>query len=161
MKPRWILPVLAAVTAIACAGCCTTGSAAAATPAAAAASQGEQPTDAELQKLESGKWNPSTLGSREAYMALFADDFVSVEYGSDVQGGAHRKTRAEVFSAPPLPPAQFELSEWYFVRADPHVVIVSYRVKGVSFPWHAYATSVWTRRGDKWQTVFYQASTAE
>jgi hypothetical protein len=40
------------------------------------------------------------------------------------------------------------------------VVIVSYRVKGLSFPWQAYATSVWSRRRGKWQTVFYQASTA-
>jgi hypothetical protein len=119
-----------------------------------------QPSDGELQRLESAKWDPSSLGPREAYMALFADDFVSVEYGSDVQGGVHRKTRAEVFSLPPLPPARFELSEWHFVRADPNVVVVSYRVKGLSFEWHAYATSVWARRGDRWQTVFYQASTA-
>jgi hypothetical protein len=118
-----------------------------------------QPTTDELQRLETAKWSPASLGSKEAFMALFAEDFVSVEYGSDVQGGAHRKTRADVFSAPPLPPAQFELSEWHFVRANPDVIIVSYRVKGLSFPWEAYATSVWAHRQGKWQTVFYQAST--
>ena len=52
-----------------------------------------------------------TPGGREAFMNLFAEDFVSVEYGSDVQGGVHRKTRADVFSGPPLPPAEFELSD--------------------------------------------------
>ena len=119
----------------------------------------DRPSDHELQRLESAKWAPSSLGSRDAFMALFADDFVSVEYGSDVQGGVHRKTRAEVFSAPPLPPAKFELSEWHFIHADKNVVIVSYRVKGLSFPWQAYATSVWSRRQGKWQTIFYQAST--
>lgn len=118
----------------------------------------QAPTDAELQRLETAKWNPSSLGSKEAFMALFAEDFVSVEYGSDVQGGVHRKTRAEVFSAPPLPPAKFELSEWQFIRADRHVIIVSYKVKGLSFPWEAYATSIWSHRDGKWQTVFYQAS---
>jgi hypothetical protein len=41
------------------------------------------------------------------------------------------------------------------------VFIVSYRVNGLSFPWQAYATSVWVRRDGRWQTVFYQASTAQ
>jgi hypothetical protein len=118
-------------------------------------------SDAEIQRLETSKWNPSSLGGREEFMSMFAEDFVSIEYGSDVQGGVHRKTRADVFSAPPLPPAQFELSDWRFVHADPHVFIVSYHVNGVSFPWQAYATSVWVHRGGKWQTVFYQASTAK
>ena len=116
-------------------------------------------SDRELQRLETAKWDPSSLGSNEAFMALFAEDFVSVEYGSDVQGGVHRKTRAEVFSAPPLSPAKFELSEWHFIHADKNVIIVSYRVKGLSFPWQAYVSSVWSRRQGKWQTVYYQAST--
>ena len=118
-------------------------------------------SDAEIQQLETSKWNAEQPGGRDAFMALFAEDFVSVEYGSDVQGGVHRKTRADVFSGPPLPPAEFELSDWRFIHADPHVFIVSYRVNGLSFPWQAYATSVWVRRDGKWQTVFYQASTAQ
>jgi hypothetical protein len=118
-------------------------------------------SDAEIQQLETSKWNAEQPGGREAFMNLFAEDFVSVEYGSDVQGGVHRKTRADVFSGPPLPPAEFELSDWRFIHADPHVFIVSYRVNGLSFPWQAYATSVWVRRDGKWQTVFYQASTAQ
>ena len=117
--------------------------------------------DTEIQRLESSKWNASSVGDRDAYLALFADDFVSVEYGSDVQGGVHRKTRADVFSAPPLPPAEFVLSDWRFIHADPHVFVVSYRVRGISFPWEAYATSVWVHRDGHWQTVFYQASTAK
>ncbi len=118
-------------------------------------------SDAEIQQLETSKWNAAQPGGREAFMDLFAEDFVSVEYGSDVQGGVHRKTRADVFSGPPLPPAEFELSDWRFIHADPHVFIVSYRVNGLSFPWQAYATSVWVRRDGRWQTVFYQASTAQ
>jgi len=118
-------------------------------------------SDAEIQRLETSKWNADLPGGREAFMEMFAEDFVSVEYGSDVQGGVHRKTRADVFSGPPQPPAEFELSDWRFIHADPHVFIVSYRVNGLSFPWQAYATSVWVRRGGQWQTVFYQASTAK
>jgi hypothetical protein len=118
-------------------------------------------SDAELQRLELSKWDPASAGRPEAFLALFADDFVSVEYGTDVQGGVHRRTRADVFSGPPTAPAKFELSDWRFVHADPHVYIVSYRVNGVSFPWQAYATSVWVQREGRWQTVFYQASTVE
>ena len=142
MKSKWLVVVL---ISFALAACSTTP-------------VGEAPTTLELQRLESAKWDPASFGSREAFMALFAEDFVSVEYGSDVQGGVHRKTRAEVFSAPPLPPAKFELSDWHFIRPDRNVVIVSYQVKGLSFPWQAYATSVWSNRDGRWQTVFYQAS---
>jgi hypothetical protein len=145
---------LAALMLMTVLGCTT------ATPTAAPAASSTA-TENELQRLESAKWDPASLGSRDAYIALFADDFVSVEYGSDVQGGVHRKTRADVFSAPPLPPAKFELSEWKFIRADADVTIVSYRVNGLSFPWEAYATSVWVHRAGRWQTVFYQASTAK
>ena len=152
MRLAWIENMrnaFAALLLIALAGCATTSG----TRVAA--------TDAEIQRLETSKWNPALLPDRDAFLTLFADDFVSVEYGSDVQGGVHRKTRADVFSGPPLPPAEFELSDWRFIHADPHVFIVSYRVKGISFPWQAYATSVWVHRGDRWQTVFYQASTAQ
>ena len=73
--------------------------------------------ESELQRLEAGKWDPASAalarkeasGGPAAVMALFADDFLSVEYGADVTGGVRRKTRAEVFSGPPLPAAKFEL----------------------------------------------------
>lgn len=131
--------------------CTTTGKAPAST----------NPTNSELQRLETAKWDPESRNARESYLAMFADDFVSVEYGSDVQGGVHRKTRGEVFSGPPLPPAQFELSDWQFVRADEHVIVVSYRVKGLTYPWNAYASSIWSRREGRWLTVFYQVSMTE
>ena len=115
--------------------------------------------NADLQRLERLKWVPST--PREQFLALFADDFVSVEYGSNVHGGVHRRTRADVFSGPPAPASHYELSDWHFVRATDDAVVVSYRVTGVSFPWQAYATSVWVKRDGRWQTVFYQTSTAE
>ena len=119
------------------------------------------PLYVDLQRLEESKWDPATSADRQAFLALFAEDFVSVEYGSDVQGGVHRRTRADVFSGPPAPASRYELSDWHFIQVDEHVVIVSYRVNGLSFPWQAYATSVWTHRGGRWVTVFSQVSTAE
>jgi hypothetical protein len=111
-------------------------------------------------RLERAKWgDPAGALTPEAFKALFAEDFLSVEYGAQSPPTAvERKTRAQVFSGPPLPPAKFELSEWQAIHASPDVVILSYKVTGVSFPWKAYATSTWARRGGKWYTVFYQAS---
>jgi hypothetical protein len=115
--------------------------------------------ESELQRLEAAKWKPSSFASPAAFMDLFAADFVSVEYGADITGGARRKTRAEAFSGGPLPPADFELSGWQFIHPADGTVIVSYHVRALTFPWQAYATSVWASRDGKWKTVFYQAST--
>jgi len=126
-----------------------------------AGAQAPDSPDAELMRLERAKWgDPPGVLTPEAFKALVADDFVSVEYGVEVTRGVERKTREQVFAGPPLPPAKFELSEWHAIHANPDVVILSYKVTGVSFPWKAYATSTWTRRSGKWYTVFYQASTA-
>jgi hypothetical protein len=141
-------------------GCAATGATTAAAPEAVAPRSADT-VMAELRRLEASKWDASLATDRAAFEALFAEDFESVEYGTDVQGGVHRRTRADVFSGPPLPPARFELSDWHFIHADTDVVVVSYKVTGLSFPWQAYATSVWSYRGGRWQTVFYQASTAK
>lgn len=117
-------------------------------------------SEADLIALEKGKWDPSSLGDPKAMVSLFADDFVSVEYGADVNGGVKRKTKAEVFSGGPLPPAKFELSDFKTIKPSADSVILSYHVHGLSFAWDAYATSVWAKRAGKWTTVFYQASTA-
>jgi hypothetical protein len=67
--------------------------------------------EATLIRLERAKWEGGgTVGSPDAFRAQFADDFISVEYGNDVSSGVQRKTRAEVFSGPPLQPAKFELA---------------------------------------------------
>jgi hypothetical protein len=131
-------------------------------PALAGSGEPPKPPDAELIRLERAKWgDPPGALTPEAFQALYAQDFVSVEYGGDMPPtGVVRRTRDEVFSRPPLPPAKFEFSEWRAISASPGVVVSSYRVTGVSFPWKAYATSVWALRGGKWLTVFYQASTA-
>ena len=125
--------------------------------------------DTELQRLETAKWHPSSLGNTEHLMALFADEFVTVQYGADLHSGVERKLNfrksmsgpeaAKVFQF--LDQTHFDLSEWRFVHIASVGVIVSYHVSAPSFPWRAYATSVWTKRGGRWQTVFYQASTAK
>lgn len=117
--------------------------------------------DDALVTLEQRKWNPQGFSSHEEFVALFADDFVSVGDGFDISAGVQRKTKAEVFAGPPHPSATFELSDFKVVHPNSDVAIVSYRVTGKSFAWKAYVTSVWARRKGKWTTVFYQASPAK
>lgn len=128
--------------------------------AAMAATPLNAKSEADLIALEKGKWDPSILGDLKTMVSMFADDFVSVEYGADVNGGVKRKTKAEVFSGGPLPPAKFELTDFKTIKPSADSVILSYHVHGLSFAWDAYATSVWAKRAGKWTTVFYQASTA-
>src|SRR4051812_22580462 len=39
-----------------------------------------------LQRLEAGKWHPSTLGGVDSLAALYAENFVTVEYGAEPFG---------------------------------------------------------------------------
>jgi len=124
--------------------------------------------DAELQRLEEAKWHPSSVGSSERFAALFADDFVTVEYGADIHGAVYRKLNAKASMSSPefakllqlLDQTQFNLSEWHFIHIGADGVVVSYRVTAPALGWNAYATSVWAKRGGRWQTVIYQASIA-
>lgn len=125
--------------------------------------------ESEIQRFESAKWHPSSLGGGENFMALFANDFVTVEFGADLHGGVERKFDAfSVMSGPEgvsfrevLDQIHFELSGWRFVHIDSIGLVASYHVSAPSLKWKAYATSVWAKREDRWKTVFYQASTAK
>ena len=117
--------------------------------------------DAELIRLESMKWDPASLLKPLELMSLFSEEMLSVEYGSDLAGGVERRTWKEILAHGPLPSWKMQLGEWRVLHPTPDVAIVSYKVTGVSVQWKAYATSVWARRNGKWQTVFYQASTAK
>jgi hypothetical protein len=127
----------------------------------AAAQEGDRAVDQELIRLESTKWDAGSLASPLKLMSLFSDEMLSVEYGADVQGKAERRTWKEILAYGPLPSWKVQLGEWRALHPSADVVILSYKVTGVSVDWRAYATSVWARRDGKWQTVFYQASTAK
>ena len=122
-------------------------------------------TDQDLQALEAAKWRPSSLGS-ERFIALFADDFVSVEYGANPFGGVTRVTDAKSILTSGgadtliqmLELAAFEMSEWRIADLGPEARLISYRIAAPAMNWSAYATSVWKAIDDRWQTVFYQAS---
>lgn len=122
--------------------------------------------DAELQRLESAKWHPASLGGQQEFVNLFADDFVTVEYGADLNGAVDRKAGTKALMSSPdmaklidmLNHSKIDLSDWQFLHIDGDGVVVSYHVNVPAFGWTAYATSVWAKRNGQWQTIFYQAS---
>jgi hypothetical protein len=124
--------------------------------------------DPELQRLEAAKWRPSSLGAPDNLIALFADDFVTVEYGADLHGGVERKFNAKSSMNEAdtkqliamLDQTTFNLSEWHSVSLGPDSTLLSYKVEAPQFGWRALATSVWKNGPKGWQTVFYQASRA-
>jgi hypothetical protein len=143
MRPRSCLPILLLV----------------AIPALA--QDADHAVDAELIRMETSKWDPASLLNPFKLMSMFSDEMLSVEYGSDFQGKAERRTWREILAYGPLPPMKTQLTEWKALHPTPDVVILSYKVTAPAADWKAYATSVWARRDGKWQTVFYQASTAK
>lgn len=133
-----------------------------ASPAAGVlAADADASADAELMRMESAKWDPGSLAHPFDLMSMFSDEMLSVEYGADVHGGAERRTWREILAYGPLPAWKVKLGDWRALHPAADVVILSYKVTGVSIDWKAYATSVWARRDGKWKTVFYQASTAK
>ena len=118
-------------------------------------------TESELIRLESTKWDPASLLHPLDLMSLFSDEMLSVDYGAELQGGAERRTWREILAYGPLPSWKMKLADWRVLRPTPDTAILSYKVTGESVQWKAYATSVWARRNNKWQTVFYQVSTTK
>ena len=95
---------------------------------------------------------------------MLADDMLSVEYGFDAVPKTRRinmvffASQSSPAASPASAPPRFELSDFRFVHPNADSAILSYHVKALTFPFDAYATSVWARRDGKWITVFYQAT---
>ncbi len=118
-------------------------------------------SDAELVRMESAKWDPSSLADPVALLSMFSGDMLSVDPGADLHGGVERRTWADLLAYGPLPSWKAKLSDWRVLHPGPGVVLLSYQVSVASERWKGYATSIWARRDGKWKTVFYQVSTAQ
>ncbi|HXZ49553.1 MAG TPA: nuclear transport factor 2 family protein [Usitatibacter sp.] len=128
---------------------------------AALAAEPESATDADLIRMESAKWEPAALANPLGLLSMFSPDMLSVDYGGDLHGGAERRTWKEILAYGPLPAWKMRLGDWKVLHVAPDVIVLSYKVTGVSVDWKAFATSVWTRRDGAWRTVFYQATRAK
>lgn len=130
-------------------------------PATATAADADSSIDAELIRMEGAKWDSASLRNPATLMSMFSSDMLSVDYGAEIHGGVERRTWREILAYGPLPDWKVKLGDWRVLHPGADVVVLSYKVTGVSIEWKAYATSIWARHGGKWETVFYQASTAK
>lgn len=108
-----------------------------------------------LQSREFAKWDAVNAG-KSPDLAVFDPGFISIGYGGD--GRVYLTRLADWKSsavALPKPPAPFALSDVQFVDVDADTMILTYRVHG---PLELHATSIWSKRGGEWRTVFYQAT---
>ncbi len=128
-------------------------------PAVAAEEPGA--ADAQLIRMETAKWDASSLANPLALMDMFSTEMLSVDYGADIHGVAERRTWKDILAYGALPDWKVKLGEWRALHPAPDVTVLSYKVTGESVDWKAYATSIWARRDGRWKTVFYQVSTAK
>jgi len=127
----------------------------------ASAAEPAHDDDAQLIRMETEKWQPSSLLNPVRLLSMFSSEMLSVDYGTDLHGGAARRNWREIIAYGPLPGWKVDLGEWRVLHPTSDVAIVSYKVTGVSIEWKAYATSTWVKRDGAWKTVFYQASAAK
>lgn len=108
-----------------------------------------------LVAKEKQKWESLSNGRWLELKDMFAEDFVSIGYQPD--GSVKMTNKAESFALSGALPAgiSFVLSDFKIVSADKKNAVITYQAAG---PIKVQATSHWTRRGKKWQTVFYQAT---
>jgi hypothetical protein len=115
--------------------------------------------DSMLVDREKIKWEGLKTGNFGLHSDWFADDFTSIGYMPD--GSVYRMEKANV--AKPtnpgekrnLPTAVFFVSNFKVVNASETVRLITYQADG---PINLYVTSVWSKRGNEWKTVFYQAT---
>src|SRR6185369_17654441 len=70
------------------------------------------PTEEELIRLETSKWDPASLLHPLELMSLFSDDMLSIDYGTDLQGGAERRNWAQILAFGQPPSWKMKLDAW-------------------------------------------------
>jgi hypothetical protein len=115
--------------------------------------------DSVLIDREHAKWEALKTGNFGLHSEWFADDFSSIGYMPD--GSVYRMEKANL-SKPTnpgeknkLPAAVFILSGFKVVNVSESVRIITYQADG---PLNLYVTSTWSKKGNDWKTVFYQAT---
>ena len=120
--------------------------------------------DSMLVSREKQKWEALATGEpNPAAKDWFAKDMHSIGYMPD--GTVYRtlyNSEKQSFTKSKdslaevkLPKATFVLSDFTVISPTADVKIVTYQSDG---PIHLYATTVWHRRNDKWESIFYQAT---
>ena len=115
--------------------------------------------DSILIDRENAKWEALKTGNFGLHSDWLAEDFSSIGYMPDGSVYRMEKTNLSKPTNPgekgTLPAAIFLLSNFKVVNASETVRLITYQADG---PINLYVTSVWSKRGNEWKTVFYQAT---
>ena len=104
---------------------------------------------AELLHSEAALASRDPSGVTGGLMGLVADDFL--EFGRSGRTYAGDEIR-ELLDGPPRPVA---LEHFHLVRLAADVALVTYQAAG------ANRSSIWVRRGDRWQIRFHQGTSID
>jgi hypothetical protein len=121
----------------------------AASPARVAGS----PLTRELYRLEIALANRDGTGIDGGLAALIADDFLEIGASGRRWTAAEVRTLLAAGALGPLPSLELEAFEAADVAED--VVLVTYRLGGER---PSERSSVWVRRGGRWQVRFHQGT---
>ena len=109
----------------------------------------------ELKALEVRVMTAAGVGRSQDIAEFMADDFL------EIGASGHKYSKSDVLGAlPSLPRRKFSLTDFQVRELAPDIVLVNYRSQAVakdSIAW-AHRTTIWARRGGKWQIVFHQAT---
>jgi len=108
----------------------------------------------DLQRLETLLLNPSANSKPETLWPLFANEFV--EIGSSGRRYDRQQTLTSLANSNS---PRGELSEFIVTMLADDVAHVTYRaVRYLDPPQHSLRSSIWRRRGLRWQIVFHQGT---
>lgn len=111
-------------------------------------------TITDLQRLETLLLNPASNSKPETLWPLFANEFV--EIGSSGRRYNRQQTLASLTSAST---SRGELSEFVVAMLADDIALVTYRAVRYLDPLqHSLRSSIWQRRGLRWQIIFHQGT---
>ena len=118
-----------------------------------------------LTAKERQKWDAFKTGPSADIFEMFADDFVSIGYklGPPPLTVEMTTKKQMLLAGERSSPAEFILSDFHVIAPNSDTAIVTYKARGTANTppgpeFIIHATSVWVKRGERWQTVFYQAT---
>jgi len=114
----------------------------------------EEDISADLLRLETLLLNPASCSRPETLWPLFANEFVAMD-----SSGQILDRQQSVTSLATTDTARTEVSEFRVALLTNDIAHVTYRaVRHRETPEHSLCSSIWRRRGLRWQIAFHQGT---
>jgi hypothetical protein len=114
----------------------------------------EEDISADLLRLETLLLNPAACSRPETLWPLFANEFVEIGSSGRIYDRQQTVTNLTTVDA-----ARGELSEFRVVLLTNDIAQVTYRaVRHREPPQYSLRSSIWRRRGLRWQIAFHQGT---